>query len=60
MITRVAAACAEIQPSFGDHVILSAFLAARSSEVGGLIVGDVDWENKMVTIDGSVSPAPAA
>jgi integrase len=55
-VTRVAAACAEIHPSYSDHVMLSAFLAARSSEVGGLIVRDVDWENKMVSIERQCFP----
>ncbi|WP_309616367.1 tyrosine-type recombinase/integrase [Salinibacterium sp.] len=36
--------------------MLSAFLAARSSEVGGLIVGDVDWPNKVVTIERQCFP----
>ena len=30
--------------------MLSAFLATRGSEIGGLVVGDVDWANKVVTI----------
>lgn len=47
----ISVACAEAHQSYGDHVLLSAFLAARSSEVGGLIVGDVDWANKVVTIE---------
>lgn len=55
-VARIAAACADIHRSYGDHVMLSAFLAARSSEVGGLVVGDVDWENKMVTIERQCFP----
>lgn len=41
-VARIVEACAEIHTSYGDHVMLSAFLAARSSEVGGLVVGDID------------------
>jgi integrase len=55
-VVRIAATCADIHRSYGDHVMLSAFLAARSSEVGGLVVGDVDWENKMVTIERQCFP----
>jgi len=55
-VARIAATCADIHRSYGDHVMLSAFLAARSSEVGGLVVGDVDWENKMVTIERQCFP----
>lgn len=46
----IAAACAETHQSYGDHVMRSAFLAARTSEVAGLVVDDVDWANKVVTI----------
>lgn len=31
--------------------MLSAFLAARTSEVAALLVGDVDWENEVVAIE---------
>lgn len=55
-VTRIAEACAEIHPSYGDHVMLSAFLAARSSEVGGLLVGDVDWASKVVMIERQCFP----
>lgn len=55
-VERIAMTCAAIHQSYGDHVMLSAFLAARSSEVAGLIVGDVDWENKMVTIERQCFP----
>lgn len=55
-VARITAACADIHRSYGDHVMLSAFLAARSSEVGGLVVGDVDWETKMVTIERQCFP----
>ena len=55
-VARIAEACAEIHPSYGDHVMLSAFLAARGSEVGGLLVGDVDWASKVVTIERQCFP----
>lgn len=55
-VERIAKSCAAIRQSYGDHVMLSAFLAARSSEVGGLIVGDVDWPNKVVTIERQCFP----
>ncbi|GAA4487113.1 site-specific integrase [Microbacterium panaciterrae] len=55
-VARIAEACTEIHPSYGDHVMLSAFLAARSSEVGGLLVGDVDWTSKVVTIERQCFP----
>lgn len=49
-VARIVEACAEIHTSYGDHVMLSAFLAARSSEVGGLV------ENKIVTIERQCFP----
>lgn len=52
----IAAACAEAHQSYGDHVMLSAFLAARTSEVAGLLVGDVDWANRIVTIERQCFP----
>ena len=55
-VRRIAAACATIHQSYGDHVMLSAFLAARSSEVGGLVVGDIDWTNRIVTIERQCFP----
>lgn len=56
IVKRIAAACAEIHQSYSDHVMLSAFLAARSSEVAGLLVRDVDWEDGFVTIDRQCFP----
>lgn len=55
-VERIAAACAEIHQSYSDHVILSAFLAARASEVAGLLVRDVDWENGVVAIERQCFP----
>lgn len=55
-VARIAGACAVIHQSYGDHIVLSAFLAARCSEVAGLIVGDVDWASKLVTIERQCFP----
>lgn len=55
-VERIAAACAEAHQSYSDHVMLSAFLAARTSEVAGLLVGDVDWENGVVVIERQCFP----
>ncbi|CAH0171852.1 Transposase from transposon Tn916 [Microbacterium sp. Bi121] len=55
-VARIAEACEQIHTSYGDHVMLSAFLAARSSEVGGLLVSDVDWASKVVTIERQCFP----
>ncbi|WP_213816991.1 site-specific integrase [Glaciihabitans sp. dw_435] len=55
-VARIAETCAAIHQSYGDHIMLSAFLAARSSEVAGLIVGDVDWTSKLVTIERQCFP----
>lgn len=55
-VVRIAEACAAIHQSYGHHIMLSAFLAARSSEVAGLIVDDVDWTSKLVTIERQCSP----
>lgn len=46
----IAAACAGAHQSHGDHVTLSAYLAARTSEVAGLVIGNVD-----ITYDGRLS-----
>lgn len=53
---RIAEAFAATHQSYDDHIVLSAFLAARSSEVVGLIVGDVDWTSKLVAIERQHSP----
>lgn len=55
-VALIAEACAAIHQSYGDHIMLSAFLAARGSEVGGLLVGDVDWTSKLVTIERQCFP----
>jgi len=50
-LNKLADACANIHQSYSDHVMLAALLAARGSEVAGLRVGDVDWVNRIVTIE---------
>lgn len=55
-IERIVAACAAIHQSYADHVLISALLAARSSEVAGLIVGDVDWTSKLIICRATVHP----
>lgn len=39
-----------MHPDYGDFVLLYALLAARSSEVAGLLVGDIDRDQRVVTI----------
>jgi integrase len=55
-VELIAAACAENHQSYADHVMISALLAARTSEVAGLMVGDVDWTSKLVTIERQCFP----
>lgn len=50
-VAWIADACGVIHQSYGDHITLCAFLAARGSEVAGLAVGDVDWASRLVTIE---------
>lgn len=47
-LTRLAKACGKVDQPDSDFVILAALLAARSSEVSGLQVGDVRFENNLV------------
>ena len=49
-LRELANACGQVHQSYSDHVMLAALLAARGSEVAGLRVGDVDWENHIVWI----------
>lgn len=48
--------CAEVHQSYSDHVMLCALLSARGSEVAGLEVGDIDWKNRIVTIERQIYP----
>ena len=49
-VIELADSCGAVHPVYGDFVLLCALLAARSSEVAGLLVGDVDWDRELVTI----------
>lgn len=49
-LTRLADVCGEVNQSYSDFVMLCALLASRGSEVAGLQVGDVDWDQRIVTI----------
>ena len=49
-VIELAGACSSVHSVYGDFVLLCALLAARSSEVAGLLVGDIDWERELVTI----------
>lgn len=49
-LTRLADACGKVHQSYSDFVMLCALLASRGSEVAGLQVGDVDWDQRIVTI----------
>ena len=55
-LRKVAEACAKVHQSYSDHVMLAALLAARGSEVAGLRVSDVDWTNRIVTIERQIYP----
>lgn len=46
----LATACGKAHQSYSDYVMLCALLATRGSEVAGLQVGDIDWDNRIVTI----------
>lgn len=50
-LRTLADACGQVHQSYSDHVMLSALLAARGSEVADLRVGDVDWRNRVVKIE---------
>ncbi|KJL26489.1 Tyrosine recombinase XerC [Microbacterium azadirachtae] len=55
-LNRLAEGCGEIHQSYSDHVMLCALLSARGSEVAGLRVGDIDWANRVVTIERQTYP----
>lgn len=59
-LNRLAKACGNVHQSYSDFVMLAALLAARSSEVSGLQVGDVDFGKNLVVIRRQVFPARAA
>ena len=49
-LNKLAARCGQVHRSYSDFVMLAALLAARSSEVAGLRVKDVDLEANIVHI----------
>ncbi len=49
-LSRLAGAYGEHGQPYSDYVMLCALLASRSSEVAGLWVEDVDWDQNIVTI----------
>ena len=55
-MTRLADTVAGIDRSYADHILLCALLAARGSEVAGLICGDVDLAAGVVHIRRQVYP----
>ena len=55
-LNRLAKACGKIDQSYSDFVMLAALLAARSSEVSGLQVGDVRFEKNLVVIARQIFP----
>lgn len=55
-LNQLASACGAVHQSYSDFVMLAALLAARSSEVSGLQVGDVDFTKNLVIIRRQVFP----
>ena len=49
-LTSLAEVCGKVHQSYSDFVMLCALLASRGSEVSGLQVGDVDWDQRIVTV----------
>lgn len=55
-LTKLAQACGKVGQPYSDFVMLAALLAARSSEVSGLQVGDVRFEKNLVVIARQIFP----
>nr|WP_218681853.1 site-specific integrase [Microbacterium flavum] len=55
-LTKLAKACGKVGQPYSDFVMLAALLAARSSEVSGLQVGDVRFEKNLVVIARQIFP----
>ncbi|WP_454116482.1 tyrosine-type recombinase/integrase [Microbacterium aurum] len=55
-LNKLAKACGRVDQSYSDFVMLAALLAARSSEVSGLQVGDVRFEKNLVVIARQIFP----
>lgn len=49
-LTTLADRCGEVHQSYSDFVMLGALLAACGSEISGLQVGNIDWDQRIVTI----------
>ncbi|WP_165882707.1 site-specific integrase [Brevibacterium luteolum] len=56
-LTKLAGACGEAGQPYSDYVMLCALLSARSSEVAGLWVEDVNWDANIVTIRKQTFPS---
>lgn len=55
-LLALAQACKQVHISYHDHVLLCALLAARGSEVAGLRVEGIDWNQRVVTIERQCYP----
>src|SRR5699024_11075493 len=55
-LNTLAGECGQVHQCYSDFVMLLALLSARSSEVAGLRVGDVDWDTGIVTISRQTFP----
>lgn len=55
-LTKLADACGKVHQSYSDFVMLAALLAARSSEVSGLQVRDVQFDKNIVVIRRQIFP----
>lgn len=55
-LNKLAKACGKVDQSYSDFVMLAALLAARSSEVSGLQVGDIRFEKNLVVIARQIFP----
>ncbi|AZU01070.1 site-specific integrase [Brevibacterium linens] len=56
-LTKLAEACGGAGQPYSDYVMLCALLSARSSEVAGLWVEDVNWDANIVTIRKQTFPS---
>lgn len=55
-LNKLAKACGKVGQPYSDFVMLAALLAARSSEVSGLQVGDVQFDKNLVVISRQMFP----
>lgn len=56
LLTPSTDACGQVHQSYSDFVMLAALLAARSSEVSGLQVRDVQFDKNLVVIRWQIFP----